>query len=90
VARHSHASRCDIAVGHAGQTVTVTVEDDGIGLDGTATGLGRSSMIERAEELGGRCRVENRAGDGTRVQAALPADERRAGEPTREHRDRPG
>jgi nitrate/nitrite-specific signal transduction histidine kinase len=47
-------------------------------------------MIERAEELGGRCRVENRAGDGTRVQAALPADERRAGEPTREHRDRPG
>jgi signal transduction histidine kinase len=52
--------------------LTLTVSDDGCGVPAAAAGVGLSSMRERAEELGGRCTVTFRAGEGTRVQAVLP------------------
>lgn len=72
VARHARATCCRIAVRLDGPEVEVTVSDDGIGLRGAAPGVGRSSMIERAAELGGRCTVADIAPHGTRVTALLP------------------
>jgi signal transduction histidine kinase len=72
VARHANASSCQITLTRAADTLTIAVEDDGIGLCGTTPGLGRTSMVERAEELGGTCRVTNGPGSGTRVEAFLP------------------
>jgi two-component system NarL family sensor kinase len=49
------------------------VIDDGVGMaEGRRSGVGLSSMRERAEELGGRCDVEPNEEGGTRVLARLP------------------
>lgn len=77
VARHSRAGRACLAV-RAGASVALEVCDDGVGLDlapsgATAgSGLGLPSMRQRAEEVGGRLRVESRPGRGTAVLAVLP------------------
>jgi signal transduction histidine kinase len=49
------------------------VSDDGGGLgERRVTGVGFSSMRERAEELGGRWAIEALPAGGTRVKADLP------------------
>jgi signal transduction histidine kinase len=72
VARHARAHTCQITMTHDDSNLVVTIEDDGIGIEGTATGLGRTSMTERAEELGGQCTVATRSEGGTRVRAMFP------------------
>jgi signal transduction histidine kinase len=53
---------------------TLSVSDNGQGLPPAyAAGVGLASMRERAEELGGACRIEPRPEGGTRVIARLPA-----------------
>jgi signal transduction histidine kinase len=75
VARHAQASSAmltlapDVSV----RMMTLEVVDDGGGLPTLFhTGVGLSSMRERAEELGGTCVVETAAGGGVRVYARLP------------------
>jgi signal transduction histidine kinase len=73
--RHAGAARCTLRlVGGADLTdLTVVIEDDGRGIGETrGSGVGLSSMHERAAELGGECRFEPRPGGGTRVVARLP------------------
>lgn len=71
-AKHSHASRCTVSIELDG-TLAVTVSDNGRGTAGHAgTGLGRTSMTERAAELGGSCTISDRAGGGIVVRALLP------------------
>jgi len=54
----------------------VVIADSGVGFDPTAprpTGkFGMSSMLERAEGVGGRLTVESAPGKGTTVRAELP------------------
>jgi signal transduction histidine kinase len=70
--RHAGAARCTVRL-VGGADLTVVVEDDGRGIgDGRGSGVGLSSMHERAAELGGECRFEARPGGGTRVVARLP------------------
>lgn len=72
--RHARATTCWVEIEIAGQC-TVTVTDDGPGpaFGGlTSTGLGLTSMHERAAELGGTCTVTARPGHGVRVRAELP------------------
>ena len=60
--------------------VAVAVRDDGRGFDvGTLETvrpghIGLSTMVERAELVGGWCRVAARAGEGTAVECWLPLD----------------
>ena len=55
------------------EALVVEVRDNGQGLPpGVRSGVGLSSMRERAEELGGTCLVEALAKGGTRVYARLP------------------
>jgi signal transduction histidine kinase len=77
VLRHSGASECTVrlasAVGPEGDALEVVVEDDGRGIDDSATpGIGLESMRNRAEELGGRLRIGRRPGGGTVLAALLP------------------
>jgi signal transduction histidine kinase len=51
----------------------VLVEDDGDGIGSPGhVGVGLGSMVERAEEIGGSCSIENGPQGGTRVLAHLP------------------
>ena len=71
--RHAAARRCRVRLA-VDDRVTLTVEDDGIGIEpGHPPGVGLFSMRERAEELGGRLAVgPGPDGRGTRVALELP------------------
>ncbi|HEX6336509.1 MAG TPA: histidine kinase [Jiangellaceae bacterium] len=74
VSRHAAATHCDVHLSVVDGTLTVTVVDNGRGLPADfRAGVGVSAMRERAEELGGSCRVERDPAGGTAVRAALPA-----------------
>jgi signal transduction histidine kinase len=74
--RHANANRCRLSLEvqeHPRRELQLTIEDDGRGvLPGASPGVGIVSMIERAEALGGRVRVEPNQPCGTRVVATLP------------------
>jgi signal transduction histidine kinase len=69
--RHSDATQCRVTVTVA-DGLRLTVEDDGVGVDGTTAGVGLRSMRARAEELGGWCEIGTGEVGGTRVSAMLP------------------
>lgn len=72
-ARHSGGRRCQISAGLEGDTLILTVTDDGRGIAADATpGVGSLAMRERAEELGGTLRVDSTPGSGTVIEARLP------------------
>jgi two-component system NarL family sensor kinase len=72
VSRHSGATQCLVHVAVNG-AFELTVSDNGRGArQGTSSGVGWTSMSERAEELGGSCTVTSRNGGGLVVRALLP------------------
>jgi signal transduction histidine kinase len=72
VVRHAQARHCVIRV-TLDDALHLRIQDDGHGIAaGRSAGIGMASMRERAEELGGGCRVESGDGDGTVVCVWLP------------------
>ncbi len=74
VARHAGASTATVAVVVADGAVTLTVLDDGRGIDaGAPPGHGVRNMHERAEQVGGRLEVAPRDdAAGTQVRWRVP------------------
>ncbi len=70
VQRHSTASTCVITLA-AGPDLTITVRDDGVPPPTWQPGVGLRSVVERAEELGGRAEA-GPTPDGWQVRATLP------------------
>jgi PAS domain S-box-containing protein len=85
VAKHASARHVAIAVSVTDETVTMTVEDDGVGFDldlhaaqgGAGSGLG--NMAARSERIGGRLDIVSTEGEGTTVawSGMLPGSNRR-------------
>ncbi len=74
VARHAQATQATVTVEVDGETVRLVVADDGVGFDPARVtgpderrGWGLLTMAERAEAVGGSCRVESHSQQGTRV-----------------------
>jgi signal transduction histidine kinase len=76
VARHAQATQVDILVAASGQTLTIQVIDDGVGLPpdaGHNGGNGLRNMRTRAEVLGGRFQLTPGPNQrGTTVEWTLP------------------
>lgn len=78
VIKHAGASQVEVAVVHRSASLLITVQDDG-GLlpSGTTrpvgTGRGLLNLVNRFEEIGGRCTLEPQP-TGFRVSLALPLD----------------
>ncbi len=73
VIRHAGASRVEIAIEKRGKRVRLSILDNGMGI-GNATGrdgIGLNGLSERLELMGGRLRVESKAGS-TRLLADIP------------------
>ncbi len=74
VARHAAARTVDLTLETHGGTVSLTIEDDGVGLsehDGRGDGL--ANMETRALGLGGEFSITNRPGGGTVFRWSVPS-----------------
>lgn len=73
VVRHANASRVEIDIDKHGSWVRLSVLDNGKGIEGTinGSGIGLDGLSERLELMGGRLRVESKAGS-TRLVAEIP------------------
>lgn len=74
-ARHARASAIRIAVHGSGQSLRISIEDDGVGFEAAGwrgRGLGLIGIEERVKELGGRVSIVSRPGKGTALSARLP------------------
>ncbi len=77
IVRHAHASEANIEFTYDGETLEVTVRDNGSGnLAGNAEGAGLLGLRKRVQALGGQTAIRVRA--GTEVHISLPFDYRGA------------
>jgi signal transduction histidine kinase len=79
VAKHAHATACEVQLLLTGDTLKIVVEDNGAGFSKVksfskrGTGLGLIGIRERALQLGGTARFESAAGGGASLEVELPA-----------------
>jgi signal transduction histidine kinase len=78
IAKHAGATRVEVSFYHTGRSLVLEVVDNGRGFPGTGGnggngGIGMETMRERAELVGGVCRVESVAHRGTKVSVEVPA-----------------
>jgi signal transduction histidine kinase len=69
--RHANASRLDVTI-EAGQTLTLTVADNGTGMKLTKRRSGLANLEERASELNGTLAITPAADGGTRLEWQVP------------------
>jgi signal transduction histidine kinase len=79
VAKHAHASSCQVVMQRLEGTLLITIHDDGAGFDlaaveapGAHRGLGLLGLRERVWQLLGTIRVESVPGQGTTIRVELP------------------
>jgi signal transduction histidine kinase len=72
VAKHSRASNASVAVRRTGNTLAVTVTDDGRGGADSAGGSGLAGIARRVEALDGTARVTSPDGGPTEIRVELP------------------
>jgi len=74
IARHSHARRVDISLVYNGDSVQLSLADDGCGFDAGAKsqGMGLRSIRERVSSIHGTVQVQSAPGHGTRILVQVP------------------
>ncbi len=77
VVRHSAARTVHVTLMKVEGAMQLSLVDDGVGFDPVAArairGLGLASLEERAELLGGACRIVSAPGAGTEIEVTVPA-----------------
>ncbi|MCU0502089.1 MAG: PAS domain S-box protein [Anaerolineae bacterium] len=74
IAKHAAARHVAIRFRHMPGTAILEVVDDGVGFDPAVRPpghMGLRSIQERAEQLGGICRIESEIGKGTRIEVRI-------------------
>ncbi len=77
-AKHAKAKRVAVSIVHLPETIVITIEDDGIGFSPSSNqtqahkGFGLFSISQRLQHIGGDCRVESHAQQGTRIVLTAP------------------
>lgn len=72
VARHSRADHAEVTVAVAGETLRITVRDNGIGGADPDSGSGLSGIRRRVAALDGTTTLASPVGEGTTVEVELP------------------
>ncbi|WP_433172489.1 sensor histidine kinase [Actinoallomurus sp. CA-150999] len=75
VAKHAGASRVGLTLTYLDDVVLLDVRDDGAGFDpaGNDGGFGLTSMRQRLLRVAGRLEIESSPGEGTAINATVPA-----------------
>ncbi len=77
-ARHAKANSIRVTLHGGSETLTLTVEDDGVGFDVQNVrrrGIGLLGIEERVRELGGTMQLVSRPSTGTLLRCEIPAPE---------------
>jgi two-component system, NarL family, sensor histidine kinase UhpB len=80
VSKHAHAKHAQINLDHNGDTVSVTVEDDGAGFNpdelkgNDPKRKGLATMRQRVAMFGGKLNIDSSSGRGTKLTVVLPAE----------------
>lgn len=88
VARHSQATLVQLTLNITSETVTLSIQDNGLGFDSAQPehrGVGLFSMQERIKPLGGETRIESTCGLGTCILVHCPRLSPGIDEATPEH-----
>lgn len=74
VVRHAHATEVTVEVQRCGSVLTLTVQDNGVGMPSTAPehGSGLAGIRERVAAIGGRFSIDSPAGGGTLLTLTFP------------------
>ena len=75
IVKHARATNVSVVLTRKDDSVSVLVEDDGVGFEPGRTrdgGIGLVGMRERVALLGGRLAIESRPGAGTTFVAEVP------------------
>lgn len=81
--KHSHATRIVLRLRESADRLTLMIEDDGVGLApdrDLSVGMGLRIMRYRANAIGARITVKNRATKGVAVNCSVPLSKGAAGE----------
>jgi signal transduction histidine kinase len=75
VARHARASQVGLTLSYLDDVVLLDVRDDGVGFETgvDSGGFGMASMRQRLLRVAGSLVVESRPGEGTAINASVPA-----------------
>ncbi|MFF7953197.1 HAMP domain-containing sensor histidine kinase [Streptomyces griseorubiginosus] len=71
-ARHAEADKVEVSLRHSGETVVLTVADDGRGTQAAPEGAGMRGMRERALLVGATLDVTSQPRAGTEVRLTVP------------------
>jgi signal transduction histidine kinase len=71
-ARHARASSVAIVLARSGESVTLTIEDDGLGGAVIDAGTGLRGLRDRVEVFGGAVQIDSPPRGGTRLVATIP------------------
>ncbi len=74
IIKHAQARQVTIEVGVAEKTLTLSIRDDGIGMEPATApgGHGLQNMQRRAGEIGGSLTIESQPGAGTSIRLEVP------------------
>ncbi|NOS96941.1 MAG: HAMP domain-containing protein [Methylotenera sp.] len=74
IAKHANANRVTVSVKQDEQSITLFIEDNGVGFDPTipARGFGLAGMKERVQGLMGEMKVESSLNQGAKMTVVLP------------------
>ncbi len=91
VAKHASATTVNIEMKHEGDSVSLLIEDDGVGISakpnpGRQT-FGMAGMRERIGNIGGKMKVSSARGKGTRIEVNTPVSANEADAGKGEARD---
>lgn len=72
--RHADPCHLDIVVHYASDSVTLSVQDDGVGFvkSGSLLGFGLRGMRKRAASISAKLEIESNPGHGTRIEVIAP------------------
>ncbi|HVE29878.1 MAG TPA: CHASE3 domain-containing protein [Mycobacteriales bacterium] len=75
-AKHARAEVVEVAAAAEGDTLRLSVHDDGVGGATPGAGSGLLGLTDRVESLGGTISVDSPPGEGTTVRVVLPTGAR--------------
>ena len=71
-AKHSRASRVEVDVGVADDTLRLLIRDNGVGGADPSRGSGLIGLSDRVEAVGGRIEVTSLPAEGTSLLVTMP------------------